>query len=252
MSEPTQNGVIEVKNLGIQFRLYHERAHTLKEALVYLITRKSNYEDLWALREVSFSLAPGESLGVIGRNGSGKSTLLRVLAGVYLPTEGSVEVKGNISPMIELGAGFNPELTGIENIYLQGALMGFGKRDMDVRMESIIAFSELDTFIDIPIKNYSSGMYLRLGFAIAVHIEPEILLIDEILGVGDASFQAKCKKKMKGFKEGGATIVFVTHDLDGVKRMCDRVILLDAGRILHEGDPEETVERYEAIVKGEK
>jgi len=248
MVEVAENGVIRVREMGMLFRIYHERAHTLKEALVNWVKRKTDYEDLWALRGVSFSMRRGETLGVIGRNGSGKSTLLRVLSGVYEPTEGEVHVEGQISPLVELGAGFNPELTGIENIFLQGALLGYGKREMEKRVDAIVEFSELKPFIDIPIQNYSSGMYLRLGFAIAVHIDPEILLIDEILAVGDVAFKQKCNEKMMGFRKDGATIVLVTHELDAVRAMCDRAILFEKGRIEFEGDPDEAVRRYQALM----
>lgn len=234
----------------MRFRIRHEKIMTLKEAVVRLFRRRISCEDFWALRGVSFSLERGKTLGVIGRNGSGKSTLLRICAGVFDPTEGSVRANGRVSPLIELGAGFDPELTGIENIFLQGALLGFSRREMKAKCGGIVEFSELGGFVDTPVKNYSSGMQLRLGFAIAVHAEPEILLTDEIIAVGDEPFQKKCSDRIDSFRKNGVSIMLVTHSMDLVRNMCQRAILLDAGRVAFEGPPDQAAERYHALLSG--
>jgi len=243
--------ILHADGIGIRFRIYHEKIMTLKEAMVRFFKRKISYEDFWALRGISFGLKQGASLGIIGRNGSGKSTLLRICAGVYPPTEGALHRQGKISPLIELGAGFDPELTGVENIYLQGALMGFSRKEMNEKTPAIIEFSELGSFIDTPVKNYSSGMYLRLGFAIAIHVEPSILLTDEIVAVGDASFQGKCRDRIEAFRRDGVSIVLVSHSMEVVREMCERTILLERGRVVFEGPSDEAAKRYEALLAGE-
>jgi ABC-type polysaccharide/polyol phosphate transport system ATPase subunit len=202
------------------------------------------------LREVSFSVEKGEVLGIIGENGSGKSSLLKVIAGIYPPSEGIVFKKGKVSALIELGAGFQPELTGAENIFLNGSLLGFSKKEMEEKFEKIVQFAELEHFIDTPLQNYSSGMYMRLGFAIATEVNPDILLVDEILAVGDEGFQKKCFERMLGFKKGNKTIVFVSHDLGAVEKICDRVILLHHGKILADGEPVEVISKYRKILYG--
>ncbi len=245
------DSILVSDSVGMRFRIYHEKIMTLKEAVVRLFKRKISYEDFWALRGVSFSLGRGETVGVIGRNGSGKSTLLRICAGVFRPTEGNLRTTGKVSPLIELGAGFDPELTGIENIFLQGALMGLSRKEMKAKCGSIVEFSELGSFIDTPVKNYSSGMYVRLGFSIAVHVDPDVLLTDEIIAVGDEAFQKKCREKIDAFRKNGVSIILVTHSMDLVKAMCQRAILLECGRVAFEGPPESAVEKYLALLAGQ-
>ena len=231
------------------FRIVYDRPTTLREAFARSFRRSSNVHAFQALKGVSFQARAGETLGIIGRNGSGKSTILKIIAGVYSPTAGEVEVKGHVSPLIELGAGFDPELTGRENVILGGALMGVDPLEMKDKMEAILAFAELDEFIDVPIKQYSSGMYARLGFAVATEINPDILLVDEILAVGDGAFQRKCLERMDNFHRQDKTIIFVSHDLGSVQRLCDRVLLLDHGRVLAEGSPEQVIARYQELLK---
>lgn len=201
-----------------------------------------------AVRNVSFEVGHGETLGIIGRNGCGKSTLLKVIAGVFEPTSGKVEVRGSVAPLIELGAGFHGELTGRENLFMNGLLMGFSKREMQSREKAILDFAEIGDFIDSPIKQYSSGMYMRLAFAIATEVNPDILLIDEILAVGDEPFKRKCFERIEQFRRAGKTILFVTHTLPEVRAYCDRVIYMDAGEILADGEPGQVVDLYLAKV----
>jgi len=222
------DSVIQFKKVGKKFK---KGSKLLKEALLDMF-RPSSTKDFWALRNINFELRKGESLGIIGPNGSGKSTILKLIAGVTVPTEGEVEVKGRIAPLIELGAGFHPELTGRENIYLNGTILGLKRGEIDRKFATIVKFSGLEEFIDTPVKHYSSGLYMRLAFAIAVHTEPDILLVDEILAVGDTSFQKKCIKRMNEFKKSGVTIVFVSHDLRLVSDFCERTILLKEGKIV--------------------
>jgi len=236
--------IIEVENLGVKFRLFHERAKTLKEFFVSFLKRSHYYEDFWALSGVSFEVAKGEALGIIGENGAGKSTLLRVLAGIYLPDEGRVVTKGSISPLIELAAGFHEDLTGRENIYLNGALLGLKRREIERKIEEIVDFAELGGFIDTQVKKYSTGMLLRLAFSTSIFVEPDILLVDEVLAVGDAYFQEKCYQKVLEFKGNGGTILFVSHDMNAVRRICDRVILLRRGRIAAVGGADESINAY--------
>lgn len=239
---------ISLQDVGLRYRLYQERVSTLKEAVINYFHGRTHYTDLWALRGVSLSVAPGEVVGVIGRNGSGKSTLLKVLSGILRPTEGRCTVNGKVTAMIELGAGFSPELTGRENLYLNGALFGFSKAEMTERYERIVSFAELDDFMDTPIKNYSSGMYARLGFAIAMEVDPDILLVDEILAVGDEGFQRKCFKRFDDLRHRSKTIVLVSHDLEAIERLCDRAYLLNQGRIAVEGPPAETIDAYRTLL----
>lgn len=236
--------VIKVENLGIRFILPQDRPSTLKEAFLSFMRRQKNKRVLWALKEVSFAVEKGETIGIIGENGSGKSTLLRILAGIYQPDEGRAEVKGRTSALIELGAGFHEELTGRENIYLNGSLLGMKKKRINSIIEDIISFSELREHIDIPIKKYSSGMLLRLGFSIAAFVEPEIILIDEVLAVGDYYFQEKCFAKIFEFKQEGKSLIFVSHDMNAVRRICDRVFILQKGKLLKKGDVEENISTY--------
>ncbi len=228
-----------------RFRVIRERSDTLREAFARLFKRKANYLDFQALKHVSFEISEGEVVGIIGHNGSGKSTTLKLIAGVYRPTAGVVEVCGKVAALIELGAGFHPEMTGRENILLNGLLLGLTKREVQEREERIVDFAELGEFIDSPIKQYSSGMMMRLGFAIATEVQPDVLLIDEILAVGDAEFQAKCTQRIDDFCRRGKTIIFVSHDLGAVRQLCSRVLLMDHGVLVADGPADETVALYE-------
>ncbi len=221
---------IEINDVSVRFRLYHERVFTLKEKVINIIKRKNSYEDFYAVNNITVNLKKGETLGIIGENGSGKSTLLKLICRVLKPTTGSVLVNGKISALLELGAGFDQELTGRENIFLNGSLMGFSKREMQKKFKHILEFSELENFIDLPVKNYSSGMYMRLGFAIATDVDPDILIIDEILAVGDSSFQKKCVNKIKDFRKQGKTIIIVTHSDSMIREFCDRALWIKDGR----------------------
>ena len=221
-----------------------QEGNTLREFVPALLRRQAYAEPFYALHEVSFALERGQTLGIIGRNGSGKSTLLKLIAGVTGPTSGLVEVRGRVSPLIELGAGFHPDLTGRENVYLNSSILGVRSRDVKERFDEIVSFAELEEFIDTPVKRYSSGMYMRLGFSVAVHCDPDILLIDEVLSVGDAHFQEKCMDKMHDFQARGVTIVFVSHTLAQVQDFCHRVLWLEHGRVVAEGAPGDIVPRY--------
>lgn len=233
---------IEVEGVWKKFRVYHERNQTLKE--IFLHRRKDTYEDFWALKDVSFSLPRGSTLGIIGENGSGKSTLLKILARILRAEKGTFSVEGKVSTLLELGAGFHPELTGRENIFLNGSILGLNQKEIAAKYDDIVAFSELERFIDTPVKNYSSGMYVRLGFAVAINVEPDILLIDEVLAVGDEAFQRKCSDKIFEFKSRGKTIVLVSHGLEAVRNICDEVIWFHAGEIRGRGDASEVVDLY--------
>ena len=249
MSDAGNNCKVRFQQVVQRFRLVHDRPATFRQAFVRFFREPSQVQIFEALKGVSFTVNAGETVGIVGRNGSGKSTILKIIAGVYRPTSGTVEVDGRVCPLIELGAGFHPELTGRENIMLSGALMGIEPEEMQLRMQAIIAFSELEEFIDVPVKQYSSGMYARLGFAVATEIHPDVLLVDEILAVGDGAFQQKCLERMNGFRRQGKTIVFVSHDLVAVKSLCSRALLLDHGSILAEGPPEEVTIRYQELLE---
>ncbi len=235
-------GSILIEDLWERYRLYHDRTYSLKEVLVRF--RRARYEDLWALQGVTIHVAPGEAVGVIGANGSGKSTLLKCVARVIEPSRGTVSVHGRVSALLELGAGFHPDLTGRENIFINGAMLGMTRREVKARFEDIVAFSELEQFIDSPVRTYSSGMYMRLGFSVAVHVDPDVLLVDEVLAVGDEQFQAKCRARIAEMKARGVTILFVTHDLPRVQEVCDRAVWLDRGTVKAEGLPAEVVGEY--------
>lgn len=240
---------IKVENVSKAFRLKkrYRQSTTLKSALINTFRRQRVSEEerqFWALRGVSFDVPKGTTLGMIGSNGSGKSTLLKLLAGIHRPTSGHVSTNGRISALIELGAGFHPEFTGRENIYVNGIILGLSRRQIQERIDDIIHFSELEDFIDNPVKTYSSGMYMRLAFSIAATVDPDILLIDEILAVGDASFQRKCQNKLNTFKADGKTIVLVTHDLSALERYCDRVLWMDHGQMKAYGDVQSVMQMY--------
>jgi len=238
---------IKLENVTQRFRVIQERPDTLRELFAKFFHSETNYRDFDALRGVSLEVPTGQMLGLIGRNGSGKSTLLKIIAGVYRPTSGRVRVEGTLAPLIELGAGFHHELTGRENILLNGLLMGYSREEMQQREKAIIEFAELGEFIDTPIKQYSSGMQTRLAFAVATEVDPDILVVDEILAVGDASFQQKCFARINKFRSKGKTILFVSHNMDQVTEYCDRVILLGRGMILADGDPDEVVGFYKSL-----
>ena len=238
--------IVEVKNLGKRYAVSHEKDTLIRNILPYIFRRKYR-EEFWALRGIDFSLKRGISLGIVGPNGAGKSTLLNILAGIVTPTEGTIMVKGQVSSVLSLGAGFHPELTGEENIFLNGSILGMPLKELRAKLGSIIEFSELNNFIDAPIQTYSTGMLLRLGFAIAVHIDFDILLVDEILLVGDLYFQKKCFEKMEEFKQNGKMLIISSQSLSFIKSLTDRVLFLDKGRIVAIGDPENVVQQYENL-----
>ena len=248
---PGSAPVICLENVTQRFRVIQERPDTVRELFSKLFRHQTSFHDFEAVRNVSFEVPPGQMLGIIGRNGSGKSTLLKVIAGVYRPTSGTVRVVGALAPLIELGAGFHHELTGRENILLNGLLMGYSKREMLARQDRIIEFADIGDFIDAPIKQYSSGMYMRLAFAVATEVDPQILLVDEILAVGDAGFQEKCFQRIRNFRAAGKTILFVTHSMDDVQEHCDRVLLLEHGSVVIDGRPEEAIAMYKNLVGAE-
>lgn len=235
--------MIKVKNLSKEFLIPHQRRDTLKEGFIGLF-KKSTYERFKALNNLSLQVAQGEFIGIIGKNGSGKSTLLKILSGIYQPDSGSVEVKGEIAPFLELGIGFQPELTARENIYLNGTLLGMTRKEINQRFDSMVTFAGVENFIDLKVKNYSSGMRARLAFAIAREADADIYLIDEVLAVGDESFQQKCLEVFRDWKKKGKTILFVSHNPGLIEEFCSRVILLDQGRILAEGKAKEVIEQY--------
>lgn len=225
---------IQVEGLGKCYRIYERPRDRLLQML--LRERKQYFREFWALRNVSFSVGRGETVGIVGRNGSGKSTLLQMICGTVSPTEGSVQTHGRVAALLELGAGFNMEFTGRENVLLNAAIIGFSHEDMQARMQQVLDFSELGDFLDQPVKTYSSGMYARLAFSIAIHVDPDILIVDEALAVGDARFVAKCMRRIKEIKEKGCTILFVSHDVSSVRTLCERVVWLDKGRLIEQGD----------------
>jgi homopolymeric O-antigen transport system ATP-binding protein len=245
-----RNGQIQIRDAGVSYRLYREKVSTLKEAVVNRFRHLRSVETFWALRRVTLSIEPGESIALVGHNGSGKSTLLKTIAGVLMPSEGEVLVQGRISPMIELGAGFDPELSGRDNIFLNGALLGFSRKQMEGKFDRIVAFSELADFIDLPIKNYSSGMYARLGFAIAQDVEPDILIVDEVLAVGDERFQEKCKARIRDFRTAGVTFCFVSHNYEAARELCPRAAVLHHGRLAFDGAIDEGWAKYRELERG--
>ncbi|NDE60268.1 MAG: ABC transporter ATP-binding protein [Acidimicrobiia bacterium] len=238
MSDPA----IVVDSVSKNFRLYHERNRYIKAAI--LRGRRARYEEFWALDDVSFAVEHGSTLGIIGSNGSGKSTMLKCLTGIYRPDKGSVSVNGNVAALLELGAGFHTELSGRENVYLNGAILGMSRKDVERQFDSIVEFAGLERFIDTPVKNYSSGMTIRLGFSIASHVEPEILLIDEVLTVGDQAFQRKSSEKIEEFRREGRTIVVVSHSLPAVQQLCKEVVWLEKGKLKMRGPSAEVIAAY--------
>lgn len=246
---------IKVEHVSKEFRLPHEKNTSIKGALINLAhTGKKNrsYERQQALKDVSFEIKKGEFFGIIGRNGSGKSTLLKMLAGIYMPTRGHIQVNGKLTPFIELGVGFNPELTGRENVFLNGALLGFNRKEMETMYEDIVKFAELEKFMDQKLKNYSSGMQVRLAFSIAIRAQTDILLLDEVLAVGDQNFQEKCFKYFESIKKSNATVILVSHDSGAIERFCSRVAIVDRGDLVDIGPAKEMVLQYGALLAEEQ
>ena len=240
---------IEVSDVTKVYRLYERQRDRLWETLG--LDRKKTYKEKYALNHVSFRVKRGETVGIIGTNGSGKSTMLKLITGVLTPTAGSIRVDGRISALLELGAGFNMEYTGIENVYLNGAMIGFTKEEIDARLDDIISFADIGDYINQPVKSYSSGMFVRLAFAVAINIDPEILIVDEALSVGDVFFQSKCYRKFEEFRRAGKTILFVSHDLSAISRYCDRAILLNQGDLIYDGTPKEAIDLYKKVLVGQ-
>jgi ABC-type polysaccharide/polyol phosphate transport system ATPase subunit len=243
--------VIRLENVTQRFRVIQERPDTVRELFSKMLRHNSTVHDFEALKDVSFEVARGEAVAIVGRNGSGKSTLLKLIAGVYRPTQGRVTVAGTLAPLIELGAGFHHELTGRENILINGLLMGYSKSEMLERQQRIIDFAEIGDFIDAPVKQYSSGMYMRLAFAVAIEVDPEILVVDEILAVGDLGFQQKCFERLRRFRQAGKTMLLVTHAMAMVQEHCDRALLIDHGSLIVDGSPREAIATYSALFSPE-
>ncbi len=241
---------IEVRGVSKRFRLYHERYNSLKERMIHF--GRTPFEEFWAIRDADFEIEEGSTVGILGHNGSGKSTLLKCIAGILQPTSGEIVTRGRLAALLELGAGFHPELTGRENIFMNGSILGLAKKDIEKVFDEIVAFAELERFIDMQVRHYSSGMYVRLGFAVAVNVDPDILLVDEVLAVGDEAFQRKCLDRVAKFQKEGRTILFVTHAADLVRRICDRAIVLDHGMTVMDSTPGEAVRSFrEHLAHGE-
>lgn len=240
--------ILNIKNVSMKFHLNKEKIDSLKDYIIKSLKRELEYEEYWALRDINFTVAKGERVGILGLNGAGKSTLLKIIAGVFKPTQGTVTCHGKIVPLLELGAGFEPQYTGRENIYLYGAFLGYSKKYLDEKCEAIIEFSGLKKFIDVPLKNYSSGMKAKLGFSIATTTQPEILILDEVLSVGDAAFKKKSEKKILSLIKEGTTVLFVSHSLAQVKRVCNKAMILQEGQIIAFGPVNEISDRYMSII----
>lgn len=238
------NNMIEVKNVTMKFRMSDEPLNSIKEIFTKAVKGKLKFNEFLALDNVSFEVKKGETLGLIGNNGAGKSTTLKLISGILKPTSGTIFTRGNIVPMLELGAGFDLELTGKENIYLNGAVLGYSKEYLESKYDEIVEFAEIREFIDMPIRNYSSGMMARLAFAIASVVQPEILIVDEILSVGDAAFQKKSLARMMELMNGGATVLFVSHDIEKIEEMCDKVVWINKGKVVDFGDAKTICEKY--------
>lgn len=236
------NNAVRVDRLGKKFRIYSERNQSLKSALMR--GRVSKYDQFWALRDLSIEVTKGTTLGLVGGNGSGKSTLLKTLAKIYWPDEGEIEYFGRMSALLEVGSGFHPELTGRENIFLNGSILGMKRKEIEQRYEQIVEFSGVREFIDQPVKNYSSGMYVRLGFSVAIHVEPDILVVDEVLAVGDAAFQAQCFERFRELKRQGTTIILVSHDMEAVNSLCDQVAWIKKGKLQLLGPAKKVTQAY--------
>ena len=243
------DSIISVKDVEMHFNMSKEKIDSIKEYFIKLSKRQLRYEDFVALDGVSVDIKKGEIFGIVGLNGSCKSTILKVISGILKPTKGSVEVQGSISPLIELGAGFDLDLTAKENIYLNGSVLGYSKSMIDNCFDEIVEFSEMREFLDVPMKNYSSGMVARIGFSVSTIVKPDILIVDEILSVGDFLFQKKCEERINNLMQGGTTVLIVSHSLDQIKRLCDRVMWLDKGKVKMIGDMSSVCEQYEAYHK---
>lgn len=241
--------MIKLENVGIRFNLSKEKVDSVKEYFIKMIRHELKFNEFWALKEVSFSVNKGDRVGILGLNGAGKSTLMKVIAGVFKPTEGTVTKQGVIAPMIELGAGFDMQYTGAENIYLYGAVLGHSRKFMEEKFDEIVEFSELKDFIDVPLKNYSSGMKARLGFAIATIVKPDILILDEVLSVGDAKFRKKSEKKIMEMMDTGITVLFVSHNINQVRDICNKALILDHGKVVKYSDVDEAIELYEKMIE---
>lgn len=242
-----KNYAVEINNVSMMFNKSAERVDSMKEYMIKLLKRQIMFEEFWALRDISFQIEKGEAVGIVGLNGSGKSTLLKIIAQVLKPTTGTVSVKGSVAPLIELGAGFDANLTARENVFLNGAVLGYNRKQMREQFEAIMDFAELWDFVDVPIKNFSSGMVARLGFSIATCYTPDVLIVDEILGVGDYKFQEKCEKRMNSIIESGATIIFVSHSEKQVRELCKRAIWLKKGHLMMDGEVNEVCDYYMEI-----
>lgn len=240
----SRDSVIKVTGATVRFNMASEKIDNLKEYFVKLVKKELLFQEFLALKDVSFEVKRGEAWGLVGTNGSGKSTLLKLICGILKPYRGNVEVRGNIAPLIELGAGFDGELTATENIYLNGAVLGYSKEFMDSHYDEIVDFAELHDFMHMPIKNYSSGMAARLGFAIATIVRPEILIVDEVLAVGDAAFQEKCQKRMQEMLAGGTTLLFVSHSIKNVRELCDHALWLNKGQVMMKGEADQVCDAY--------
>ena len=241
---------IEVDNVSMKFNLSREKVDSLKDYIFKTIKREIQYNEFWALKNVSFSVEKGDRVGILGLNRAGKSTLLKVISGVFKPTEGHVDKHGKMVPLLELGAGFDPQYTGKENIYLYGAMLGYTKKFIDSKYDEIVEFSELQKFMDVPVKNYSSGMKSRLGFSIATVVEPKILILDEVLSVGDAKFRKKSEKKIMSMFDSGVTVLFVSHSLEQVQRLCNKAMILEKGKLIAYGDIDPISEQYSKMIGG--
>lgn len=241
--------VVDVKDVSMEFNLNQEKTDNLKEYVIKAIKKELRFQSFWALKHISLQIHKGEKVGFVGLNGAGKSTLLKIIAQVMKPTKGSVEVHGNMAPLLALGAGFDYNYTGSENIFLNGALLGHSKSYMKKRYDEIVEFSEIGDFIDVPVKNYSSGMKARLAFSIATSVNPDILILDEVLSVGDASFQKKSKERMNELMQGDVSLLFVSHSIGQVRKMCDRAIWLDHGNLMMDGDVDEVCDAYMDFTK---
>ena len=243
---------MKVDHVSMKFNLSSEKVDNIKEYVIKMIKKELMYQEFWALRDISFEVRKGDRVGIMGLNGAGKSTLLKVVSGVLKATEGSVETHGRIAPLLELGAGFDRQYTGAENIFLYGAMLGYSKEFLEEKYKEIVKFSELGSFINVPVKNYSSGMRARLGFSVATIVEPDILILDEVLSVGDAKFRKKCERRVQSMFDKGVTVIFVSHSTQQVLRMCNKGILFEQGRLIAQGNVDEVVSFYEAKMEMEE
>lgn len=249
-NDSNKDDAIVVENISKHFKIPHEKKRTVFENIVGIFKGKNGYEEFWALRDVSFTIKRGDTIGIIGENGSGKSTLLKIIAGVLYPDSGKIKVNGNIAPFLELGVGFQAELTARDNVYLYGAIMSISKKEITKRYDEIFEFAELKRFENMKLKNFSSGMTMRLAFSTAIYTNPDIFLIDEVLAVGDESFQKKCSEKFDEFKKDNKTIILVSHSLDSIKKICKNAILLSNGKIVSSGESEKVIDDYHELLNG--